>query len=275
MVKHLFRPNFTGDKELAKRSRSFLETDKALAKRIAVHVLNTNDKNLFENISMYGRDCITEWGDQLAVKPELMQTPAFVEMMQNLGYKKRMVPADFLSEGGRHVLGEEFALISDTLESEPEVKKFADGLAVHFVPSLTSIGGGHIDCDYQIIDTLKLIYVSHNVMVSESDRSIFRDKKPKNKIKEIAKRHGYEIREYRDYFGDIERIRDSTDRIHELIKRGKGINSIIVGNVLITYDMHPNEKKYLESKGMEVMMVPLGDVSPGAGLRCVYGEFNI
>jgi hypothetical protein len=226
---------------------------------------------------MYGRDCITEWGDKLAVKPELMQAPAFMKMMQNLGYKKRMVPARFLSEGGCHVLGKKFALISDRLESEPEVRKFADGLAVHFLPGLTSIGGGHIDCDYQIIDSLKLIYVSPNVMVSESDRSIplFKDKKPKSRIKEIAKRHGYKIREYRDYFRDVKRITDPMKALHEIAKGGKGINSIINGNVFITYEIHPAEKKYLRSKGLEVMKVSLGDVSPGAGLRCVYGEFNI
>ena len=139
---------------------------------------------------------------------------------------------------------------------------------MHFIPGLSS--GRHIDCDYQIIDSLKLIYVSHNVAVSESE-SIFRDRKPKSKIEEIANLYGYEVREYPTYFADVPKGPQS---ISESLKRLKGINFILVNETLLTSSIHPDEKEYLKKRGLEAVVIPLGDVAPGAGLRCMYGEFN-
>jgi hypothetical protein len=269
MAKHLFRPNFTLNGKLTKRSESFLKTDRALAKYVNVHTINLDYKQAAGKVSMHGRDCITEWGDDLAIIPGLMEIPAFIEIMQRLGYKKRIVPTGIYSEGGLYVFGKEFMLISDVVESEPALfKEAAKCLPVHFVTGISC--GGHIDCDYQIIDSLRLIYMSHNVAVSESGRSSWKDKKPKSKIEEIAKLYGYEIREYPSYDADVPKEQP----ISEILKRLNGINSILMNETLLTSSIHPNEKKYLRRSGLEAIVIPLGDVAPGAGLRCMYGEFN-
>lgn len=307
MTKHLFRIEFTdpttpSEERLVKRTQSFRETDEALAPYVdGVHVLDMP----YCEVTWYGRDLITEWGNNLFVDPKLLsgfpfKKSAFKRMMDALGYSKRIVPAPLLSEGGFYVSGEEFVFILNAFEDVLGIsEKFFKTMLKkqpHFIPALSSLNG-HIDLDYQIIDTLRLIYASSNA---------FKDDECRQKLEEIAEIHGFDVREYPVEKPMLDRKKvseesagkhsvvmwryDSTDSLSEkiiapgvdwdlvdemLLGPKKGINSIINDNVFLTNYINPKEKEYLEKRGLKVVVVPLGDVTPGAGLRCVYGEFTI
>jgi len=294
---HLFRINFTypninepDEISLAERLRSFRETDEAVSSYFNVHVLNIPMSELRKNhrgiLSMYGRDLITEWGEVLYVSPALLdgllsrfsifQNSPLRSMMDRMGYDKKIIPMEVASEGGLHIIGREFILLSDLyLPSRRSFEKIArnGGLDVplYFFPSLTSTSGGHIDCDYQIIDSLKLIYGDHNVFNGLGDDF----KGARRKLEDIAKRHNYDLREYKSY-SDEKQIDASTDDfMYEMARQSNGINFLLNGKVLLTSNIHPEEKKFLQKRGLEAVLIPLGKVSPGAGLRCVYGQFSL
>jgi len=54
----------------------------------------------------------------------------------------------------------------------------------------------------------------------------------------------------------------------------KGVNAIVNERFFFTSYIHPKEEEYLGKKGVKAVVVPMGRVNLGAGLRCVYGEFN-
>ena len=178
-----------------------------------------------------------------------------------------------------YVFSSEFILISDRLESQSkDLQKFVRSVGldvpVYFLPSLTSTDGRHIDCDFQAIDPLKLIYGSHNVFQNVGDEK-YRFSKGRRMIEEIARKQSFDFREYGLYEDEQEPIDiESDDFYYDSFKRLHGIN-FIVDNALLTGAIHPEERSYLQGKGMEVVKVPLGKLTPGAGLRCIYGEFNL
>lgn len=280
MVKKLFRVEFTDpknrhDEEFIERSQSFRVSDQALSKHIDVHVLKLPMSYAREKkVGMYGRDRITEWGNLLVINPGLCDN-RFGGMMDDLGYKGPGYSDELLSEGGLYVMGKEFILISDNLEQNNDFfKEIMDksGLNIpfYFLPSLTSTSGGHIDCDYQVIDSLRILYAGHNAMTGDTDK----DKKIRKRLEDIASKHNYELRLYRHEEVTPSHGLKIADFLGTLAKRTNGINFITNG-VVLTGAIHPEEKEYLSQKGMETAVIPLGNVSPGAGLRCVYGEFNL
>ena len=114
------------------------------------------------------------------------------------------------------------------------------------------------------------------------------------RLEAIAKRHNYDIREYKAFDEneipvvvkeeDIERYIDGSAVItpesnegsyYDLFLKMTGINFILNGSRLFTGFIHPEEKEFLQSKGLEAKVVPTGKVNCGAGLRCIYGEFNL
>jgi hypothetical protein len=273
MTKHLFRLNFTGPKigkqqAAYEKTESFKVSDSVISRYLDVHVLEVpfqsiNYKTDEKFISVWGRDNIAEWGSTLFIKPGLDRKP-FRKMLKELGYQKDIEPDVPLSEGGCYIFGDEFILISDIFERFRE--KFEKILhnadlekRAYFVPDLVQSESGHIDCDYQIIDSLKLIYGSENLFC-EKYGGFETVAKARKTLEEIAGKHNYDIRKY------------------ESPKRGKkrnGINSIIHDNKLFTGSVHPEEGEYLQGRGMDVIRVPLGKMNTGSGLRCVYGEFNL
>jgi len=78
MVKHLFRVNYvnpTNDWEegLVEKTESFRETDEVLREHIPVHILDIPVSKAAEgSIDIYGRDVITEWGENLYVNPNIL-----------------------------------------------------------------------------------------------------------------------------------------------------------------------------------------------------------
>ncbi|PIN86388.1 hypothetical protein COV19_04880 [Candidatus Woesearchaeota archaeon CG10_big_fil_rev_8_21_14_0_10_44_13] len=216
---------------------------------------------------------------------------------------KRVAPCILLSEGGKYVIGNEFVLISnffkpmkggilDIPSEEPgplggprldiekhdkillnyvqRIKDMSLGKEVYIVPSLTSTNGDHIDCDYSIIDSLRVIYTSPNAFHEEYGT--------KEKLEKIAERHNFDLRLYKnceEEIGKIDKDAGFDVFFKERAKHTNGINSIINNGTLLTGAIHSEEKEYLESRGLKVIVAPLGDVDIGAGLRCVYGEFNL
>jgi hypothetical protein len=141
----------------------------------------------------------------------------------------------------------------------------------YFMPSLTSIDHDHIDCDYQIVDNAGVLYASLNSFYGEFEECA----KSRKMLEKIAKLHNLDLREYRTP-DEVESIDVKSDRFHyDMIRMNHGINSIISDGLFLTAAIHSDERRYLEDKGMKVEIMPLGDVSPGAGLKCVYGEFNL
>ncbi|MDI6721850.1 MAG: hypothetical protein QMD85_05630, partial [Candidatus Aenigmarchaeota archaeon] len=155
-------------------------------------------------------------------------------------------------------------------------------------PSVSSFSRGHIDCDYQIIEDLNVIYVGRNVWDSKGRKAL------KN-MEEIAREHNYDLRNYKTLPGYISLISGGEEFIEHDEKRGMilhepppghrafsryikvhtGINFIVNENSLFTGFIHPNEEVYLRSKGMQAVEIPLGMMDAGAGLRCIYGEFTL
>lgn len=121
-----------------------------------------------------------------------------------------------------------------------------------------------------------MLYASHNVFhgTTQAGTQAFAI------MEAIARRHNYELREYLagEKKGDDTETLDEK-RLERVIRaeitRMNGINFINGANVVLTGSMHSQEKEYLKQKGAETVVVPLGKVSPGAGLRCIYGEFNL
>lgn len=294
MTKQLFRVNFVNPKnsqeeELVEITKSFQVSDKAISEHIPVHILDLPASYAQKkNIGVYGRDQITEWGNSLFVTPGLLnrssKSPSpFEKLMRKAGYRKKIFPDEVLSEGGLYVFGKELILISDRLKQNKEalekvVKDSGLNLPIYFLPSTTSHSDRHIDSDYQIIDSLKLIYGCHNLF----NKGVDGTKKALSQLEIIAKRHNYDLRLYEfddtallddeDYDLDINKLIDKL--FHNTTIKVNGINCINNG-IILTSSIHPEEKDYLKQKGLETLIIPLGDVNPGAGLRCVYGEFNL
>jgi hypothetical protein len=273
MAKNLFRVKFTNPKsgkqqKAYEKTESFKVSDEAISRYLDVHVLEVpfqsiNYKTDEKFISVWGRDNMTEWGNTLFVKPRLDKKP-FRKMLRKLGYQKDIEPNVPLSEGGCYVFGDEFILITDAFERFQE--KFERILhnaglekRAYFVPDLVQSESGHIDCDYQIIDSLKLIYGSENLFCDKY-RSFETVTKARKTLEEIAKKHNYDIRKYQS---------------SRLGQKRNGINSIIHDGRRFTGYIHPEEREYLQGRGMESITVPLGIMNTGSGLRCVYGEFNL
>ncbi|MCX6815215.1 MAG: hypothetical protein NTY20_06215 [Candidatus Aenigmarchaeota archaeon] len=288
MVKHLFRVKFTNPKsgkqqKAYEKTESFKVSDEAISRYLDVHVLEVpfqsiNYKTDEKFISVWGRDNMTEWGNALFIKPRLSRKP-FGKMLRKLGYQKDIEPNIPLSEGGCYVFGDEFILISDIFEkSKGKFEKILHNSGLekpaYFVPDLTHTEGGHIDCDYQIIDSLKLIYGSGNVFCNGNYEMFTKARKT---LEEIAKRHNYDMRKYES--SEDKKIQADIKNwekfCSELGQKHNGINSIVHDGKLFTGSIHPEEKEYLQERGMDVITVPLGKMNVGSGLRCVYGEFNL
>lgn len=306
MAKHLFRvtlvnPKDTMEEEIVRRSASFEVSDAVLKGHLCVHVQEMDASERWgTGLRIYGRDLMTEWGNHLAVHPSLSypflkkfwkKSPLDV-LLSELNYALEVVRDKSSSHGGRFVLGKEFVLFSDDFSTEKRrVKTFlrSAGLDVpyYFLPSLTSIGAGHIDCDYAIVDPARVLYGSPGVFSSPGlirpDDSEKQALKGLKELEHIARAHNFELREYKpdpaNYLGeappDGNRAWDASNLWEEFSKRGKGINLIVDGRNIFTSEIHPEERIYLRGKGIEVVVVPLGKVNMGAGLRCIYGEFTV
>jgi len=289
MTKHLFRPKFRNSKteeELLKIliSGSFSISDKVMKEHMDLHIIDVPMYHPSKKrITIYGRDLITEIGNNLFVKPNLgnpyfpkLIKSNFVKELRKIGYDKEIRFEHVLSEGGLLIVGNEFILMSDGYEGQSDkirrrLKDFDVNIPVYYMPSLSNNPGSHIDFDYNVIDSLKIIYGSRDVFHGECEES----EKGVSLLETIAKSYGYELREYK-YNRQKENESDGSEDFAERITRGtKGLNFIKDENKIFTESIHPDEEKYLKNKGIEVIVVPLGKVDPGAGLRCVYGEFNI
>ena len=293
MTKNLFRVNFTNpaeeEKEYADKHESFKETDGLISQHIPVHVFDVPIRCGNYDF-LFGRDVMVEWHNALLVKKELFQNPSFIDFMEKIGYQKRILPHDSLSEGGCFVFGKEFLLMSDIFEKHKELflellKGSRLDLPIYFMPSLTSEYHNHIDCDYQIIDRLRLVYVNENL----NRVNVPKAKKARKTLEEIAKRHDYEIREYKAFDKDYLVTVKEEDMVldvdgssvinegdyYDFFLKMTGINFILNGSRLFTGFVHPEEKEFLQSKGLEAEVVPVGKVNSGAGLRCIYGEFDL
>ena len=283
-VKHLLRINFIdprtdSEKEIAEMTSTFTETDKALSPYFNVHVLNM-PASAYEqrDISMYARDQMVEWGNTLYVHPglvtmfpmSLLSSTDFQKHLERLSYNREIVPQEVLSKGGLFVFGKEFIFASDWYEHKysvfEEVKR-RTGLKspIYFVPTLTSPMDGHIDSDYQIIDSLKLICVN----------GVLQDEGIRKKVEDISQRHNYRIKEFKQPNENEVEEDHPDDALQDAIKRLHELNVILDNNMLFTASIHPKKRGYLEQNRMEVVVVPLGKVRPGAGLRCVYGEITL
>ena len=273
MAKNLFRVNLTcpkndNERRVCRKSESFRVSDDALSHYFDIHVLEVplgsiNFKTDEKFTSGWGRDNIVEWGNTLFVKPGINKRP-FRKMLREFGYQKDIVSDVPLSEGGCYVFGDEFILIIDAFERfQKKFEKILQNAGLesrpYFVPDLIQSESGHIDCDYQIIDSLKLIYGSENLFC-EKYKNYEPVVKARKTLEEIAKRHNYDVRKYKRYGPG---------------KKRNGINSIIHDGRLFTGYIHPKEKEYLQGRGIEAITVPLGIMNNGSGLRCVYGEFNL
>ena len=105
-------------------------------------------------------------------------------------------------------------------------------------------------------------------------------KKAKEKLEVIANIHGYDIKMYEIdpsllilYQAVPPIVRDSVKLL--VSTTFNGINFIKNGNTIFTGSINPEEKSYLQSHGLEAIVVPLpSGIGKGAGLRCIYGEFD-
>ena len=291
MTKNLFRVEFVNPKSatenaVAKITESFRVTDAAIASNMPVHVLELDAAYACKReCGVYGRDLIVEWGDILFVKPGLLnkinlpwkKKSSLERKLKELSYDKKIVSHEVLSEGGLCVIGKEFVLVSDAYERDADifekvVKDAGLGLPLYFMPSMTSICGGHIDCDYQIIDAEKILYGGHNTFHGNSEDS----KKAIKLLEKIAEEHDYELREYalnETEFGESSGLVDFDFK--GIFCRMNGINFITDDREIFTSSISPEEEKYLLEKNIGAIVVPLGDTAPGAGVRCVYGEFTL
>jgi hypothetical protein len=295
MTKNLFRVNFTdpndeGEKEYAEKHESFKETDKLVSAYFPFHSLDIPIRKGNYHF-LFGRDIMVEWPGYLFVKEALFKANSFNDFMKKLDYHNEIFPQDSFSEGGCFVFGENFWLISDIFEKNSEViselqKRTDVDIPFYFMPSISSVYNSHIDCDYQMIDKLKLLYINQNI----TEVRIPEVEKARKRLEDIARMHNYDIREYPsldkediallkkedldiDEYGSA--VAALSDDNYKFFLKSSGINFISTGSLLLTGFIHDKEKEFLESKGLEVKMLPIGKVNCGAGLRCIYGEFSL
>lgn len=272
-------PDCSTEEMCIRQTESFGISDTEVSKYIQVHTIDVPFTHETKGC-IYGRDAITEWGDTLFVKESLLNNKQFIELMERLGYGKNIELSEFLSEGGRYIIGKEFVFIPKLYEwiwdiLEPELRKHVGDIPVYFMPSITSFGREHIDCDYQVVDKAKLIYVGSVLYNNKREDCRFAC----NKLEEIARMHDYDLREYKLPVDCKLLVKDDaltyTEELVDFIRIHNGINSIVDDDLMLTGFIHPDEKAFLEQRGMKVVEVPVGMLDPGAGLRCVYGEFSI
>ena len=290
MGKNLFRVEFVNPTDIdeagvAEITKSFRTTDNVIAPYMPVHILELDAAYARKRHGgVYGRDLITEWGNTLFVKPGLLnkinlpwrKKSPLEEKLKEIGYDKKVASHEILSEGGLYVIGEEFILISDAYERDADVfekviKNTCLELPIYFVPSMTSIRGGHIDCDYQIIDTKKILYGGHNTFHGDSKDS----EKAIKVLEKIMEEHDYELREYVFDETEFDEPSGLDFDFKDIFCRMNGINFITNNREIFTSSISHEEKRYLHDKNISAFAVPLGDTAAGAGVKCVYGEFTL
>lgn len=146
---------------------------------------------------------------------------------------------------------------------------------------------GHIDTRIGIVEDAKIIYVTPSKGPNLKGNDLFREENNKQ-LEKIVRDFGYELREYPynpmmiKYLHEGNCVLPKNYRKHSKRFSAEhiigplinGINFITDDDKLFTSYISREEKKYLSSKGVEAITVPINYGLNGAGLRCVYGEIN-
>jgi len=300
MTKNLFRvrlkdPRNEQEHIISRVMERLDETDEALRSHLPVHVLEMQFEDVINpRYFLCARDMITEWGNILFVNQELISQRPFKRLLDTLGYKRRVIKNNSYSEGGLFIFSNDFTLISDRVKSHRKTLRDLSTLLnmptrIHFLPTFTCSGPEHVDCDYAVIDSAKLIYTSDNVE-QESNKG---NGLAKRQITKIASRNGFTLRPFKfpenlKFWGvsDLEISPGSKtsfvltpkfgdDKFADQLRILAGINLITSGNKILTAYIHDQEIEYLRTRSVEAIQVPLPYVEASSGLRCVYAEFNL
>ncbi|MFA6088444.1 MAG: hypothetical protein WC755_01145 [Candidatus Woesearchaeota archaeon] len=293
MTKHLFRVNFINantsfKEEVEKKSASFKVSDDFLSKHFPVHVFDVSLTDFCYNIPIYGRDSMVEWFDTLLVKNQLYAYPGFLDYMKNIGYNKHILPSEYLSEGGQFLFGKNFVLVSSIFKKELFDRLFKDVINtenIHSAPFYSNQVQAHIDMDYQLLEEFGIVYYDERLLTKKDE---FRG--AATLLERISEQYCCELRKYpqpsegiviskkdvRTVNGKDIYVPNIDDYTHlDYFKKFNGINFIVDNYKIFTSHIDEKERNYLKMKGADVFIVPTGLISVGAGIRCVYGEFNI
>lgn len=288
MAKHLFRIrilDMEGDDDWISEER-LSDIDGDVRKFFPVHTVKTTIHGVKKDgFSIYGRDQISEWNNRLIVRPGFKSSsfmPDFKKTLSSIGYKKKIEEAVVLHEGGLFVNGKKFILFSDLYEDQSDelgkdMQEMGVKKDVYFLKCLTNLGGEHIDLDYAVIDAAKVIYYSRNVAHS---RSVSYASDALEKIKSVAKKVGYQPREFKYGYDEskmnkLKLKKYTTDLIERWMSNlTNGINLIVDDRRILTSYIHPEERRFLEKSGIDVIEVD-GQGTGFGGLRCLYGELTV
>ncbi|MBI2574906.1 hypothetical protein HYV82_03405 [Candidatus Woesearchaeota archaeon] len=296
--KHLFRfalknvPEGEGTERARALSAELERADEFLARDFALHVAPV-DYGQRQSAAYYenARDAAFQLGNSVHVKPGIathwsnfsatgilpylipslpkahpFTSSALEKAIRAAGYEGYLHPHDSLSEGGQFVTGEKFCLVTDSYYA-PAVRRVAKltGTPTYQVHSFTSIWHEHIDGDYAVVDDALLLYTSLPVGRPVPAQPRFSDHEEimrhrglvstRHKLERITEETGYELRTYRDKEDN-----------------NLGINLLTAEGTVFTTGIHPEEKRFLESRGIRVTEIPLRHTTPGEGLRCLYAE---
>ncbi len=225
------------------------------------------------------------------------------------GLKKKPIPSnDNSCHAAFYMEAEEFLLVSSKMSmGEQEMSVLGIDKPYYFFHQVStpfSVGvqapgqndfnqeqwfnaNGHIDGRVGIIESAKIIYVAPRKKLLVGQEDLYRDANAVE-LEKIVKEFGYEVREYPynpqmlKYLKEGPSVlpskqRESYDKFGEAFTIGpliNGINFITEGDQLFTSYISKDEKKYLASKGVDAIQVPIDLGLNGSGLRCVYGEVN-
>ncbi|MBI4014755.1 MAG: hypothetical protein HY365_02250 [Candidatus Aenigmarchaeota archaeon] len=303
--KHLFRfalKDIQDSKDTARvrgLSEELKRADETLSRHFQVHTIPIEYEER-EKYHEYARDAMTQWKNAVYVKPPVNiflsnyarivpgihkifphDSPELPREIRRAGYRGILLPGECMSEGGQFVMGDKFCLATDVYFNDKSAVKSLQrraGKPVLPVYSFTSISHAHIDCDYAIVDDIRTLYTSldMNAICAESELSDplslaihAGEVNSRRTLGRIASEHGYDVRKYR--MSEEPFPETSNGRYPNI----NGLNLLTGDGAIFTTNVHPGEKAYLQKRGIEVVVIPLGHTTPGAGLRCVYGEITI
>ncbi len=276
-------------------SKELKRADDVLAKCFPLHVVSVDfEERMQEGYSAYARDVIIQIGKDVYVKPRIatfwsnyspwlpflpklypFASSKLEKAIRRAGYDGRLVPSE-APDGGQIVIGDKFGLISDVYSQKDSLKLAKQAKKPFYrVHSFTSVQNAHIDGDYGVLDEARIIYASQisreipaeqELDPYEYDQKLFDDCRTLDKL---ASEKGYELRRYEDRPFVHKKGKRNLEALMAIIN---GINFLTNNGRLFTKSIHPKETKYLKAKGIEAVEIPLVNTSPGAGLRCVYGE---
>lgn len=282
MAKHLLRMKFTDmpnsfpdSQQYGRGEEKLGSVDQLVSKYFPVHSLEvkyfSGQFSDIGKISIFGRDAIAEWNKTLFVNPVLRPdsplsiNPSLDSLLSSIGYKKKVIytdEEDGTYDAGYFIFGKKFILYSQFFRRSEkgysQLMKEEEMDQIPFFVKVQSSPDGHVDVDYAVVDAANLIYYSHTIAAHPE---IVSD------IKKIAKRFGYSAREFKVDHHSVD--------IDEILNQLIGINLIQDGNRVMTSSMHPDERRFLEKSGIDVIEIPVGRITTSGGLRCLYGELSL